>query len=129
MHPVIQKTLGGLSASYYLRQFLFGLAVAAVIFFLLILDDPSMPFGLEAGLFLVLLLNTLLYPYSRFVFESVADFLMGDNVFLMSESTFAIRKVATMFLCWILALLVAPIGLAYLYYRHSKDERLDTNTY
>ncbi len=69
------------------------------------------------------------YCYSRFAFESVADFLVGDNVFLMSESTFAIRKVATMFLCWILASLVAPIGLACLYHRHSKDERLDTNTY
>jgi hypothetical protein len=32
-------------------------------------------------------------------------------------------KVITMALCWCFAIFIAPIGLGYLYYHHSKAER------
>jgi hypothetical protein len=117
MHPIIQKTLGGLSVQYYLRQLFFGLAVGALIFYGENQSDRSMSLGL---LFLIVI-NTLLYPYSRFVYESIVDFIVGDGkIFIIHPLFMILAKVMTMLLCWFFALFIAPFGLAYLYYHHSK---------
>lgn len=119
MHPVIQKTLGGLSAQYYFRQFFFGLIVAAFIVFMSTRGERPMPIG--ALLFIIV--NTFLYPYSRFVYESVVGFIMGQNIFVVNGILMLVTKLITMALCWTFAVFVAPVGLAYLYFHHSKTER------
>lgn len=119
MHPVIQKTLGGLSPQYYFRQFFFGLVVAAFIFFMSTQGGRSMPIGM----LLFIVVNTFLYPYSRFVYESIVGFIMGENVFFVNAIFMMISKFVTMAMCWAFAIFVAPIGLAYLYFYHSKAER------
>jgi hypothetical protein len=119
MHPIIHKTLGGLSPQYYFRQFFFGLVVAAFVFFMTTQGGRSMP--LEVLLFTIV--STLLYPYSRFVYESIVGFIMGDNVFFVNAILMLISKFVTMTMCWLFALFIAPIGLAYLYYHHSKAEK------
>ncbi|WVV47296.1 hypothetical protein THH46_21410 [Pseudomonas sp. NA13] len=37
--------------------------------------------GAKPGLIVLAIINTLLYPYSRFVYESVVGYIMGNNVF------------------------------------------------
>lgn len=119
MHPVIQKTLGGLSPQYYFRQFFFGLIVAAFIFFMSTQGGRPMPIGM---LFFTVI-STLLYPYSRFVYESCVGFIMGENIFFVNAIFMLISKFVTMAMCWAFSIFVAPIGLAYLYYHHSKAAR------
>ena len=116
MHPVIQKTLGGLSKQYYFRQFIFGLVIAALIFFMSTQGGRSMPIGM----LLFTIVSTLLYPYSRFVYESIVGFVMGENVFFVNAIFMLATKFFTMAMCWVFAIFVAPIGFAYLYYHHSK---------
>lgn len=119
MHPVIQKALGGLSKQYYFRQFIFGLVIAALIFFMSTQGGRSMPIGM----LLFTIVSTLLYPYSRFVYESIVGFVMGENVFFVNAIFMLATKFFTMAMCWVFAIFVAPIGFAYLYYHHSKAER------
>lgn len=119
MHPVIQKTLGGLSSQYYFRQFFFGLLVSAFMIFMTTRGGHAMPIGL----LLLIVANTFLYPYSRFVYESIVGFIMGNNVFFINALVMLITKFITMGLCWAFALCISPIGFAYLYYHHSKNER------
>lgn len=119
MHPVIQKTLGGLSPQYYFRQFFFGLTVAAFMFFMSHQGGQSMPIGM----LLFTVASTLLYPYSRFVYESIVGFIMGENIFFVNAILMLVFKFVTMAMCWVFAIFVAPIGLAYLYFHHSKAER------
>ena len=116
MHPVIQKTLGGLSKQYYFRQFIFGLVIAALIFFMSTQGGRSMPIGM----LLFTIVSTLLYPYSRFVYESIVGFVMGENIFFVNAIFMLATKFFTMAMCWVFAIFVAPIGFAYLYYHHSK---------
>ena len=68
---------------------------------------------------------TLLYPYSRYVYESVVGFIMGENVFFTSAIFMMLIKYLTMSLCWVFAIFIAPIGLAYLYFHHTKQEKLN----
>jgi F0F1-type ATP synthase assembly protein I len=71
---------------------------------------------------LMMVVNTLLYPYSRFVYESVVNFIMGENVFFVNAILLLAVKIASMLFCWLCAIFVAPVGLAYLYYHHSKPQ-------
>jgi len=119
MHPVIVKTFGGLSASYYFRQFIFGLAFPIFIYLMTSRGGQSV----HASLFLMMVANTLLYPYSRFVYESVVNFVMGENVFFVNAILMLAVKAASMLFCWLGALFIAPVGLVFLYYHHSKGER------
>ncbi len=116
MHPVIQKTLGGLSPQYYFRQLFFALIVAAFLFFMSTQGGRSMPIGMV----FFTALSTFLYPYSRFVYESIVGFVMGKNVFFVNAILMLVVKFMTMAMCWVFAIFVAPIGLAYLYYHHSR---------
>jgi hypothetical protein len=118
MHPVIAKTFGGLSTSYYVRHFIFALAFPIFIFLMLSQSHGSHP--LHFPMLLMVVVNTMLYPYSRFVYESVVNFIVGENVFFVNAMLLLGVKVATMMFCWFLAIFVAPIGLAYLYFHHSR---------
>ena len=115
MHPVFAKTFGGLSGAYYFRQLFFGFLLAWFVYAMVSLSHT--PPGLST--WGMLAVNTLLYPYARFVYESVVGFIVGDNAFLVDGLLFVAIKTVTMVMCWTLALLIAPIGLAYLYFHHS----------
>lgn len=118
MHPVIEKTFGGLSAQYYFRQLIFGFLVSLFVFYVSTQGGKNIRFGVLA----FIVLNTFLYPYARFVYESVVGFVMGENVFFINAIFMLITKFLTMAMCWVLAIFIAPVGLAYLYFHHGKVE-------
>lgn len=120
MHPVIAKTLGGLSLNYYLRQFVFGLIFPAL--FLLMQSQTTQPTSI--GMIVFLLISSLLYPYSRFVYESIIGYIIGQNVFFINAIVMLFTKLITMLLCWACAIFIAPVGLMYLYFYHSKQQAL-----
>jgi hypothetical protein len=116
MHPIIAKTFGGLSTHYYVRNFLFGLIFPVFMFVTMNRGHSAIPIGMAA----ILVVNTFLYPYARFVYESIIGFVLGSNTFFVNAFLMLFVKAITMLLCWSLAIFIAPIGLAYLYYHHSK---------
>ena len=118
MHPLISKTLGGLSTQYYLRQFFFGLIFLSTYIFITLNSDAGA--ALKISNISFCFINTLLYPYSRFVYESIRNFIMGNNVFLVNALLVFTIKFMTMIMCWGFAIFIAPVGLGYLYYHHSK---------
>ena len=75
------------------------------------------------GMVISIVLSTLLYPYSRFLYESIVGFIMGENVFFVNAFIMLILKVFTIATCWVFAIFAAPIGFAYLYYRRNKVAR------
>jgi len=116
MKEIFAKTFGGLTNQYLARQFFFGVAIAA-LFIMIIQGRPG---GVGVGGMLMLVVNAALYPYSRFVYESIFNFIIGENFFLLPAIPMMIAKCSTMVLCYFAALFIAPIGLAYLYFRHSR---------
>ncbi|MEH3022012.1 MAG: hypothetical protein PGN19_04640 [Pseudomonas oryzihabitans] len=118
MPPLLLKTFGGLSRSYYVRQLIFAAAMATVLAFMFSQGKGS---GATPGFYALLVINTLLYPYSRFVYESVVGFIVGDNLFFVNALLMLFVKVMTMTLCWSMAIFIAPLGLAYLYWHHSRQ--------
>ncbi|WP_236183649.1 hypothetical protein [Pseudomonas protegens] len=105
MGRFISFTFGGLSRGYYLRHLIFGAAFPVLMFALM--AGAENPMGI-IGVVLPILL-TLLYPYSRFVYERVVAFIMGDNVFFVSTFLMIMVKLFMMLLCWALSPFIAPI--------------------
>ncbi|MDT4290519.1 hypothetical protein RO575_13205 [Methylomonas sp. MO1] len=118
MHPVIAKTFGGLTRQYYFRQFVFGLIFPALIIYASSQSPTHNALKAEAIAFFAI--NTVLYPYSRFVYESVVDFIIGKNVFFVNALMLLFVKIFTMLICWACAIFIAPVGLIYLFVRNSK---------
>ncbi|GAC1035917.1 hypothetical protein thsps117_06740 [Pseudomonas sp. No.117] len=118
MPTFLSKTFGGLSRSYYLRQLMFAFVMAAI--FIWMLSHGNGP-AIKPEIYALFVINTLLYPYSRFVYESVVGFIVGNNVFFVNAIAMLIAKFMTMVMCWSMAIFIAPLGLAYLYWYHSKQ--------
>lgn len=116
MPPILEKTFGGLSPRYYFRQLFFGFLIFAFFAFVMSRGAQSAP--IWAWCFGIV--STFLYPYSRFVYEGTARFIVGENVFLVNAILMLGIKLFTMMMCWEFAVCVAPIGLLYLFYYHSK---------
>ncbi len=114
MHPMLQKTLGGLSAQYYWRHFFFGAVITSILLATIGAKDGMHSFWFFAAA------NTILYPYARFVYESVVGFVMGQNFFIVNALFLLVFKCFTMLACWMFAMFIAPVGWAYLYFVHSK---------
>lgn len=119
MSNFIQKTFGGLSTTYYIRQFLFGLIFAAFICYTMFMANQE----IKLLPLLFVAINQLLYPYSRFVYEAIVEYIMGNNVIFANPILFFSIKLMTMALCWACAIFIAPIGLIYLYFYHTKQEK------
>ena len=121
----LSKTLGGLSKAYYIRQFLFGLIFFA---FMVVMGYNSYSRTGNPSIFLTNIILGLvclfLYPYSRFVYESIIEYILGNNAFFVNAVLMLIIKFITMMLCFMFAIFIAPIGLTYLYFYHSKQEKL-----
>ncbi|CAJ0731815.1 MULTISPECIES: hypothetical protein [Ralstonia] len=116
MQSIFAKTFGGLSRPYYFRHFLFGLIFPAFFFFFVSHAGKPAPFPVV----LFFIVNTFLYPYARFVYEGVMGFILGSNIFFVNAIVMLFAKFTTMLICWAFAIFIAPIGLVYLYFRHSR---------
>ncbi|MHA6575420.1 hypothetical protein [Pseudomonas yamanorum] len=116
MQSVLVKAFGGLTTSYYIRQLLFGL-IFAVLFIAMLASSPGGVWA-KSGMIVFALICSLLYPYSRFVYESIVGYIMGENVFFVNALLMLAVKVFTMSLCWSLAIFIAPVGLVYLFFRN-----------
>lgn len=123
MNSIITKTFGGLTKQYYVRHFVFGLIFAAFFVFMQVTQPKE--FSEAAPLFLIVALNTFLYPYARFVYDSIIRFIMGETLLITALLPALFFKIITMALCWGLAIFIAPLGLAYLYFFHSKKSNTD----
>lgn len=118
MHPILRKTFGGLSGSYYFRQLFFSLILAMLIYSMMSSSSHHLPV-ITLALFGA---NTLLYPYSRFVYERITGFILGENIFFVNALLMLATKAFTMMMCWLLAIFIAPVGLLFLYFYHSRAE-------
>jgi len=116
MQNFIRMTFGGLSKQYFFRQLFFGSFFFAMIIWVQVMN----PQQIKYDLIVVSAICTLLYPYSRFVYERIIGFIVGENVFFVAAPFMLFVKLFTMLLCWAFAIFVAPVGLVYLYFHHSR---------
>lgn len=121
MNQILSKTFGGLSKEYYFRQLFFALLFP--VFFYFIATSSPEENATPYAIIVMFSFNTLLYPYSRFVYEKIVGFVIGENTLFVNVLLMLVVKVFTMAVCWSMAIFIAPVGLIYLYFYHSKTNK------
>ncbi|MDE1311644.1 hypothetical protein [Vibrio aestuarianus] len=91
MKEFLRCTFGGLKTSYLIRQYIFGVLIAAFYFNAATSNGQVLSLGTMA----MFAINTLLYPYSRFVYESIVEFVLGENTFYGKRSLLSITHRST----------------------------------
>lgn len=135
----IQKTFGGLDKAYYFRHLFFAIIFGAIFIafqyntFTHIVDRnltdaqiSSMQMS-NVVMYIYIVICMFLYPYARFVYESIMNFLMGENVFFINIFILFFWRLFVMMMLFCFAPIIAPIGLLYLWYYHSKNHTFDEN--
>ncbi len=117
MREFFKCTFGGLETPYLIRQYFFSLLIGALIVFMVTDQGRT----LHGGTIILFSVCAILYPYSRFVYESIIRFVMGNNVLYVNAILMMAFKALTMLLCWFFAVFIAPFGLIYLYFHQSKS--------
>lgn len=125
---VLRKTVGGLSREYYWRHFLIALAfiVLPILAALYIYDMKELQFSYDPRMIFItvlVVLMLLIYPYSRFVYDSLAGFIMGDSVYLINPLLLFFWRFFVFIICMQFSFVLAPVGMIYLYFYHTKQER------
>ncbi|MGK7609017.1 hypothetical protein ACSRB5_22500, partial [Salmonella enterica] len=66
------------------------------------------PSGMMVGFVILFVINALLYPFARFVYEQVVWFIMGENVFVIRAIVMLMGEVMAMCLWWMFSIGIAP---------------------
>lgn len=113
----------GLSREYYWRQMFFS-SIFLIIYFIYLWDtSTSLPRNYFIHFVLIIcgLVNFVLYPYSKFTYESIMNFLLGRHIIIGNMRYIFFFKLFIVSICWSLAIFVAPFGVLYLYWKNKSD--------
>lgn len=124
MKSIFLKTFGGLTASYLIRQYFFAILLGAFMLGFLSLGESEETRKIVNGpMIAFVVVNVILYPYARYVFDSIVSFVLGDNFFILPIPVMLMIKFFNIAMCFCFAIFMAPLGLLYLYFYHSKQEK------
>ncbi|MBC9129996.1 hypothetical protein JMI89_04970 [Frischella sp. Ac48] len=104
------KTILGLNIRVYIQHFLFGIVIFIAVYIFAL--TPISGIKINVPLLLNFSINTLLYPFSRYAYEAILNYIFSEKTAIwVNIKLFMIIKFFTILLCWGLAIIIAPIGL------------------
>ncbi len=109
----IKELFASLNASYLMRQYVFGFICYALLIY--INKDT-----LNAQIIVILTISLLLYPFAMFVYDSIVNFLLGDNIVFKSLGLTIILGVIKTVGIFVFSIFIAPVGIIYLYLTRGK---------
>ena len=124
MLQFFENTLFGLNRKYYFRNLLIASLFACLVWYLTQYASSHSTVGEIPDVYIIinniyLILSTLLYPYAKYAYDSLWEFIFNDGVWafggilLLIVLYFKLIIRATLF---VLAIFLAPIGWLILYF-------------
>jgi len=109
------RIFGAVEPRFLARSYVLGVAIFALMTWLLF-QAAVTPTKLMQSLMLFGV-STLLYPFAKLVWNEIRNFLMGDNVIFANAILVMASKLVINIALWSFAVFVAPVGMAYLWFR------------
>jgi len=122
MQGFLNKTFGGLTKDYYLRHFLISLVFPAIFLYAFHAANRPAQFGPAFLLLSVFAINSLLFPYAYYAYQSVVRSIKGERLIIVNVLGLLIGKALSIAVCWAFAIYIAPFGLASLYFRNRRRD-------
>lgn len=124
---VVRRTLGSLSPRYAIRSYVIAFALFAFFTWMRAQPDPNVQGaigGLEAsdyGTLAVLFVGSLLFPFTKLVWDELRDLALGENFVLINAVVMLIAKIFINVMLWFVSIFVAPLGMLYLWWRSREN--------
>lgn len=112
---MIQRIFAALDRRYLVRAYLIGL-VLTILMFVPIVSNPDMS-KVPLGLPILLIVNLVLFPFAKFTWDSSLEFIMGNTVIYSNVIFHFMSKFIVNLILLAFAWLVAPLGIAWLWFR------------
>jgi len=122
MRKFLTTIYGTLSLSYLIKQYVFG----GLMYALMLYANGASPLH-KTGVFIFLTLSLVLYPFAMFVYDSIINTLIDNWIIPVPAVLLLIWLPIKIVLIFVFAVLIAPIGILYLYVtrrRHQQSEEI-----
>jgi len=120
MRKFLTTIYGTLSPSYFIKQYVFG----GIMYALMLYANGASPIH-KTGVFIFLTLSLVLYPFAMFVYDSIIDTLIGNWIVSVPAVLLLIWLPIKIVLIFMFAVLIAPIGMMYLYITGRRNYTVD----
>ena len=111
MKLLIDRTVEAMTPRSFLPQLALGSLISASYLLLLLLYWPGVKNPQLGGAILMLVwLNTLLYPFARFVYSTIFYLLLGSGPYVVSSFWIFVAQVLITLGCWIFACIITPLA-------------------
>ncbi|WP_138983494.1 hypothetical protein [Agrobacterium tumefaciens] len=110
----LRRIFGGVQPSYLIRSYLMGVVVFALMMSMLSVEAQT---GSPVALVIFSLASTLLFPFAKLVWDELRNLALGNNILFMNAIVLFMLKLLVNLLLWACAIVIAPIGILYLWFR------------
>ncbi len=124
MLHIFENTLLGLNCKYYFRNLLIASLFAGLVWYLTQYAGSHSTAGEIPDMYIImnniyLILSTFLYPYAKYTYDSLWEFIFNDSVWAFGGLLLLIVlyfKLIIRTVLFVFAILLAPIGWLMLYF-------------
>jgi hypothetical protein len=109
----LTKIFSGVKLPYLIRAYI----LSAVIFLLLRYVASQGALADDGGFLIFNILSLILFPYAKLVWDEMKALLMGDNIFILPLFLMLFAKLFINLMLWGFAVLIAPLGILWVWYR------------
>lgn len=109
----LTKIFSGVKLPYLIRAYI----LSAVIFLLLRYVASQGALADNSGFLIFNILSLILFPYAKLVWDEMKALLMGDNIFILPLFLMLFAKLFINLMLWGFAVLIAPLGILWVWYR------------
>lgn len=112
---LLDRTFGELRPRFLTRSYLIAASFMGLIIW--IFFQSHTPIASAVPMLTVYAVSTLLFPFAKLVWNEVRDFLVCDTFFIANAFVVLFTKFVVNLFLWSFAILIAPIGIGYLWFR------------
>ncbi|ALR23148.1 hypothetical protein [Sphingobium baderi] len=109
----LRRIFGAVDRAYLIRAYIIGGVIFALYGSFISYGAKSAP----APIWIVFSISTLLFPFSKLVWDQVMSVMLGRNMFIMNAVFLMFAKLVINVILWACAIIIAPIGILWLWHR------------
>ena len=118
---IVKNSFWGLRREYFLRNLLIGSIFGICLWFLFdkLLEKNPKPLMDMLVLKSIIVLNTIFYPYAKFLYDYAWEFVLGNRTYIYSVNPITLYfKLVMRVLCWCFAIILVIPALPIIYFKN-----------
>ncbi len=113
----IKRIFGAVQPRYLIRAYVLSAAFMALMVWMMFSTGGAQPLHDRAATLAVFGVGSLLFPFSKLVWDEIKRVMMDETVFFMNAIILMVLKLIVNLFLWGFSIFIAPVGILYLWFR------------